>query len=52
MTFDLPDNFVSSTLGTATATLGTLTPFITLILGVILSAIVVEILINAVRRHN
>jgi hypothetical protein len=52
MTFDLPDDFVSSTLATATGTLGTLSPYITLILGVILSAVVVEILINAVRRHN
>jgi hypothetical protein len=46
----LPQNFTSSIVGNMSDLITDLAPYITLILGVMLGVIVIEILINAIRK--
>ena len=48
----LPDNFISSTTLYASTIFTDLAPYITLILGVFLGVIVLEIVIGAIRGHK
>lgn len=49
-TITLPTTFVPSVLVSATDTLGQLGPFITLIVGVLLAVVVIEVLIGIFRK--
>jgi hypothetical protein len=51
-TISLPSNFTSDILTQATALLGSLEPYITLILGVLLALVVVEFVISAIRHRG
>jgi len=45
----LPTNFVASTTQTAATVLSDLSPYITLILGALLTVVIIEVLIGAIR---
>jgi len=49
MTFELPANFVASTTATMASVISGLGGYITLIIGVVLALVVVEIIIHAIR---
>lgn len=49
-TITLPTNFVPQVLVSATDTLGQLGPYVTLIVGVLLAVVVVEVLIGIFRK--
>lgn len=46
----LPEGFIASTTATMSALFGDFAPYIELVLGVILTAIVIEIVIGVLRR--
>jgi len=46
----LPANFTAQIVDNATSILGDLSPYATLIIGVLLGVVLLEILINAIRR--
>ena len=50
MDFDLPSNFVTSTVAVMSDAITGFGPYITLVLGVILAVVVVEIIIGALRK--
>ena len=50
MNIELPDNFVASTSQNASDLITALSPVITLILGVLLTAVVITIIINAIKK--
>lgn len=50
MTFQLPDNLVSSTTGVMSDMITGMGDYITLVLGVILAVVVIEIIIGALRK--
>jgi len=47
----LPDNFVASTTANISDLFGSFSPIITLILGIVGVAVIIEIIIGAFRRH-
>jgi hypothetical protein len=47
----LPENFVTDISTNATDVVGSLSPFITLVTGVLLATVVITLLINALRHH-
>ena len=51
-TIQLPSNFTADILAQATALLGSLSDYITLIVGVLLALVVVEFVISAIRHRN
>jgi hypothetical protein len=46
----LPTNFVANISSNATDMIASLSPFVTLILGVLLASVVISIIINALKR--
>lgn len=46
----LPDNFTSSIASSTTDTIGSFSPFIILIIGILLAGVVLEIIIGAIRH--
>jgi hypothetical protein len=47
---ELPANFASSSLGQASEFLDALSPYVILIVGILLAVLVIEIIIGAIRR--
>jgi hypothetical protein len=47
----LPDNFTTLIGSNATDVLGALSPYITLVIGVLLAVLVVSVLIDALKHH-
>jgi len=50
--FSLPETFVTDITSNATSAISALTPFVTLILGVLLSVVVVSVLIKTLTGHK
>jgi uncharacterized integral membrane protein len=50
MTFTMPSGFVTDMLANVTATLSQLSPYITVILGVVVVGLLIEIIIGAIRK--
>lgn len=50
-TVQLPAGFTAGFLGIATDTLSNFSGYITIVIGVLLSVVVIEILIGAIRKH-
>jgi hypothetical protein len=48
----LPGNFVSSTTGVMAGMLTDLSPYITLVLGVILVVVIIEMIVGAIRHRS
>ena len=46
----LPDNFTANIASTTTDTIGSFSPYIVLIIGVLLAGVVLEIVIGAIRH--
>lgn len=49
-TINLPPNFIGSILDNANALFSSFSPYITLIIGVLLAVVVINIIIDALRR--
>lgn len=47
---DLPDNFIASTTGAMSQLITDLSPYLTLVIGVILSILIISILIDTLKR--
>jgi len=50
--FSLPSDFVSDMSANTTDTLSALSPYITLILGVLLAVLVISVLVSAISHHK